>query len=139
VRPGGTPRARRSHALRSRRRPQCCPLLARCGRAGAMGTTNALHLPVKPSARGRRDGAAHHPIFMIRILLLLALVLGGCATSERSADPEARTARRNLSSLDSDLGLASDRDEVRTIQLYAGQSQTSLPILRLGGGQQLTL
>ncbi len=73
---------------------------------------------------------------MIRALVIAALLLAGCATTDPSGD---REAPRAIAPTESGLRLAPDEGAVRTVQLYAGQNQTSLPILRLGGGQQLTL
>lgn len=73
---------------------------------------------------------------MIRLLLLAAL-FAGCATSEppaRERSPAPATPPTTGS-----FGLAPDAAEVQTVQLFAGQNQENLPILRLGSGGQLTL
>ncbi len=76
----------------------------------------------------------------MRVLyFLLLFVLAGCATSEQAASPETRAAQRNLSRTGGPIGLATDREEVRTIQLYAGRNQLAPPILQLGAGGTLTL
>ncbi len=73
------------------------------------------------------------------LCLALAALLYGCAPIPESGDPEARAARQNLSREGMSLRTAMDAERVGTVQLYAEGRETNPPIIRLGGGAQLTL
>ncbi|WP_176521629.1 type IX secretion system plug protein domain-containing protein [Longimonas halophila] len=66
------------------------------------------------------------------LLVLLALLTGGCATSENAtSSPEEPRAPRAL--------LAPADSTVRTVQLYRGEDERALPVLSMQGGAPLTL
>ena len=75
------------------------------------------------------------PFLALSCLLLLSAV-SGCATTDPSA--EERRPRR-AEQPDFAPSLATSDSSVRTIQLYAGQEERRLPVLRLGSEGTLTL
>ena len=85
-------------------------------------------------------------LFCFLALGLGGLVLvGGCASSEEAGtEGEAdstETRRRGSNTPDRTLGpdLAPQRDGVRTVQLYRGSDERSLPVTSLRSGEPLTL
>ncbi|HYE59308.1 MAG TPA: type IX secretion system plug protein domain-containing protein, partial [Rhodothermales bacterium] len=78
---------------------------------------------------------------LYRLLPLLVLLLAACASTERAGEEDATPAapRRMGAAPSGPLRLAGDAPEVRTVQLYAGTEERTLPIVTIGGSEVLTL
>ena len=72
------------------------------------------------------------------VVLVMAGLAGGCvSSSENAQEPDPST--RSASSAEDGLDLAPQRESVRTVQLYRGEDERSLPVTTLEGGTPLTL
>ncbi|MBO6576676.1 MAG: DUF5103 domain-containing protein [Rhodothermales bacterium] len=75
---------------------------------------------------------------MTRSLVLVVLLLSGCASAEEAG--RAGEERRSPPRVDAPgLQLAPEASSVRTVQLYRTGDESGLPILPMGRGQSLTL
>ena len=79
---------------------------------------------------------------LYRLLPLAALIVAACATTEDQALDGARPASapaRTNTTASGPMRLVRDAPEVRTVQLYAGADERTLPVLALGSNDPLTL
>ncbi|CAN5629833.1 DUF5103 domain-containing protein [soil metagenome] len=81
-----------------------------------------------------------HLIRLSTTLLACAILVlsAGCAGLEDANGERPEGPPRSRTSLDGP-SLAQDADSVRTVQLYRLPDESALPIIRLGGGEQLQL